>query len=148
MEFYAYLMNIGLNSERRILLGGQAKLKKIIGILVVILAIGIAVIPQLTKCPKAMMACNYTAKAELALALPVLIEGLVLIFSRQKSQIGLGLVGAALGISVILVAYVLIGVCGPTMDCSTIMKPVLLVLGLLQLLVNGWLLWDSKPSVT
>ena len=111
-----------------------------------ILAIGIAVIPQLTKCEKSMMACNYTAKAEIALAIPVFVEGLILIISRQKSQIGLALTGAALGISVILVAYVLIGVCGPMMDCSTIMKPVLLILGLLLILANGWLLWDSKPS--
>jgi peptidoglycan/LPS O-acetylase OafA/YrhL len=127
--------------------GGFIKLKRIIGILIVILAIGIAVIPQFTKCDKSMMACNYTAKAEIALAIPVFVEGLILIISGQKSQLGLAFVGAALGLSVILVAYVLIGTCGPMMDCTTIMKPVLLVLGLLLILVNGWLLWDSKSKM-
>ena len=123
-------------------------MKRVIGIIIILLAIGIAVIPQLTKCEKSMMACNYTAKAELAMAIPVFIEGLVLIISKQKSQIGLALVGATLGVSVILIAYVLIGVCGPTMDCSTVMKPVLMILGLLLILANGWLLWDSKPTTT
>jgi len=97
------------------------------------------------------MKCNYTADAEMALALPILIEGLVLVIGRKESQFGLALVGAALGISVILVAYVLIGVCSSTMmtmDCITIMKPSLLVLGLLLILANIGLLWSSMRNKT
>ena len=125
--------------------------KRIIGVIIILLAIGTWLVPQLTKCDMSTMVCNYTAKAELALAIPLAVEGLVLIFGRKESTIGLALVGAAIGVSVVLVAYVLIGVCSSTMmtmDCQTMMKPALLVFGILEILANGWLLWVSKPSTT
>ena len=126
-------------------------MKRVIGIIVILLAVCIVVIPQFTKCDNSKMACNFTAKAEIALAIPIAVEGLVLILGRKESTLGLAIVGAAMGISVILVSYVLIGACNSTMmtmDCQTIMKPVLLILGILVILVNGWLLWLSKPATT
>ncbi len=125
-------------------------MKRAIGIIVFILAVGIAVIPQLTKCPSPNMTCNYTAKAELALAIPLAIEGLVLIFGYKQSM-GLALVGIALGVSVILISQVLIGVCESiieNMDCQTIMKPSLLVFGLAVVLANIWLLLVSRSKTT
>ena len=64
----------------------------------------------------------------------------------RGAHIGMALVGAGTGISVILVAWVLIGVCTPTMmpmECYTIMKPSLLVLGLALIAVNAILLWKG-----
>jgi hypothetical protein len=97
------------------------------------------------------MTCNYTAKAELALAIPLAVEGLILVFSRKESTKGLAVVGAAIGVAVILIDYVLIGVCVSmieNMHCQTIMKPSLLLFGILEILVNGWLFLVSKPGKT
>ena len=124
-------------------------MKRVIGIIIVLLAVGIAVVPQLTKCHNSAMTCNYTAKAEIALALPLAIEGLVLLVGRKESTFGLAFVGIALGVSVILIAYVLIGVCQSmieNMDCQTIMKPSLFIFGLFVIFANVWLLWISKPA--
>jgi hypothetical protein len=97
------------------------------------------------------MTCNYTAKAEIALALPVAIEGLVLIISRKESSMALAVMGMAMGVSVVLVATVLIGVCVSmieNMNCQTIMKPSLLLFGSALILTNGLLLWNSRPGKT
>jgi hypothetical protein len=118
---------------------------RVLGILIIVVAIGIAVIPQSTKCPSSTMPCNYTAKAEMALSLPVLVEGLVLALYPRESHVGLSFVGLGLGISVILVAYALIGVCRSmgAPDCQTLMQPSLLLLGVMLILANASLLWIS-----
>jgi Domain of unknown function (DUF4418) len=123
--------------------------RTVTGIMIVLLAIGIAFIPQLTKCHASTMTCNYTAKAEMALAIPIAVEGLALIFTRKEYSFGLALVGVALGISVVLVATCLIGVCVSmieNMKCQTIMKPSLILFGSVLIIVNGWLLWNSRPK--
>jgi Domain of unknown function (DUF4418) len=125
--------------------------KRVIGVIIAFLAVCIVVIPQLTKCHNSAMICNYNVKAQIGLCLPIAVEGLVLVLGRKESTIGLALVGIALGVSVILVDYVLIGVCVSmieNMNCQTIMKPSLLVLGVLVILANVWLLWISKPNKT
>jgi Domain of unknown function (DUF4418) len=125
--------------------------KRVIGVIIIILALGTWLVPQLTKCHNSAMTCNYTAKAELALAIPLAVEGLVLVFSRKESTKGLAIVGAAVGVSVILIDYVLIGVCVSmieNMHCQTIMKPSLLLFGILEILVNGWLFLVSKSGKT
>ena len=114
-------------------------LRRILGGVIFTLAIAIAVVPQLTKCLNPGMVCNYTAKAELALALPVLIEGMVLLAGVRGPHVGLALAGAGTGISVILVAYVIIGVCAPQMmpmECYLLMKPLLLITGLALVITN------------
>ena len=124
-------------------------MKRAIGIIIFLLAVCIAVIPQLTKCPSPNMTCNYTAKAELALAIPLAVEGLILVFGYKQSSTALALVGGALGISVILISQVLIGVCESiieNMDCQTIMKPSLLVFGVAVVLANIWLLLVSRSN--
>jgi peptidoglycan/LPS O-acetylase OafA/YrhL len=117
--------------------------KRLIGVIIIILAIGVAVIPQLTKCDSSMMVCPYTVKAELALSLPIFIEGLYLLAGRKESEIGLALVGVALGIAVILVPYTLIGVDTSPMKCFTVMKPALLIIGVLLILSNLGLFWGG-----
>ena len=157
----------GSQIEERITEGVSPIVKRIIGVLVILLAIGVALIPQFTKCANAMMKCNYTAKAELGLSLPILVEGVVLVagrkgsvafqkaglkrvvlVDRKESQTVLAAVGAALGISVILVPYTLIGVCNSPMHCFTLMKPALLILGVLLILANLSLLADLRQNRT
>jgi hypothetical protein len=97
------------------------------------------------------MTCNYTAKAEIALAIPIAIEGLVLLLGRKESTLGLALVGIALGVAVVLLATVLIGVCVSmieNMNCQTIMKPSLILFGSALVIVNVVLLWNSRPAKT
>ena len=122
--------------------------RRTMGIIIVILAILVAVVPQLTKCPSDMsvMICPYTAKAELALSLPILLEGLFLIFGSGGSSMGLAVVGIGLGVSVILVPYSLIGVDRSPMHCATIMKPSLLLFGVALILANAGLLWSSAKK--
>lgn len=126
-------------------------MKKAIGVLIILLAVGIALVPQLTKCHNSAMTCNYTAKGEFALAIPILVEGIVLLFIRKESTFGLAIMGIALGVAVILLTTVLIGVCVSmieNMNCQTLMKPSLIVFGVLLIIVNGWLLLISKPGKT
>ena len=112
---------------------------------VIILAILVAVVPIFSDCHSAGrmltladgreidMKCHWTGRAELGLGLPILTVGLLMGFSRRKESLrGLGLVGIALGIVVILLPTVLIGVCGnPDMPCHAIMRAALILMGVL-----------------
>jgi hypothetical protein len=119
---------------------------KTLAILLVVLAVFISVIPQLTECQlhghfmtlqngrQVPMKCHWTARAELALGIPLLGVGTTMFFSRRKeTQRFLGIIGAILGIFVILLPTAgLIGVCeNPEMLCTTVMKPALILMGVL-----------------
>ena len=111
----------------------------------IVLALLVGVIPQFTDCQsqgKAIqlpngktvpMKCHWTARAEIAVALPLLVSGILLIFSRQReSRRNAALLSIVLGLVVILLPTVLIGVCAkPDMPCYALMKPTLLLAGTL-----------------
>ena len=111
--------------------------------LIVVLAILIGVVPQFTDCEsqgrhlvlesgrEIPMKCHWTAKSEIALALPLGIVGAVMAFSRRKeSWRNLGIASGVLGVAVLLVPTNLIGVCmNPDMICVSAMKPALLLMG-------------------
>jgi hypothetical protein len=115
-----------------------------IGIILIVAAIGIAVVPQFTDCQsqgKALtlqngktvpMKCHWTAQAALGLALPLAIVGAITTFSRRRSNAGnLGIVGVGLGSLAILLPTALIGVCAnPDMLCNSIMLPFLVLTGI------------------
>jgi hypothetical protein len=112
---------------------------------IAILAVLIAVVPMFTDCASAgrmltladgreiPMKCHWTGRAELGLGLPLLAVGLTMVASRRReTQRNLGLVGITLGIVAILLPTTLIGVCGnPDMPCNSIMKPALILMGIL-----------------
>jgi hypothetical protein len=118
---------------------------KVAAVVLVILAVLIAVVPIFTDCVSAgrmltladgrqiPMKCHWTGRAELGLGLPLLAVGLLLGFSKRKeSGRNLGLVGITLGVVAILLPTTLIGVCGnPDMPCNSIMKPALILMGIL-----------------
>jgi hypothetical protein len=134
---------------------------KIPAVLIVILAILIGTLPHFFNCQydgKALtlengrqvpMKCYWTAQASLAVAVPLLVVGLLIAFSRQKETLqALALVGAILGIMVILLPTRLIGVCQhPGASCNLVMKPALIFAGSLVIGVSLVGLVISQRSV-
>jgi hypothetical protein len=123
---------------------------KIPAVLIVILAILVGTLPYFFNCQydgKALtlengrqvpMKCYWTAQASLAVAIPLLAVGLLTAFSRQKETLrALAIVGAILGIVVILLPTRLIGVCQhPGASCNLVMKPALVFAGILVIGVS------------
>ena len=134
---------------------------KIPAVLIVILAILIGTLPHFFNCQydgKALtlengrqvpMKCYWTAQASLAVAVPLLVVGLLIAFSRQKETLrALTLVGAILGTMVILLPTRLIGVCQhPGASCNLVMKPALIFAGSLVIGVSLVGLVISQRSV-
>ena len=97
----------------------------------IVLALLIGVVPQFTDCQsqgKAIqlpnggtvpMKCHWTALAEIAVAVPLLVSGIFLFFSRQReSRRNAALMSSVLGFLVMLLPALLIGVCAkPDMVC-------------------------------
>lgn len=119
-------------------------MNKFIGIALILFALAIAIIPSFTDCEsqgkvltlangkEVQMKCHWTAQSEIAVGLPLLAVGVMLILTRRKeTQMILGVMGTVLGVvTIMLPSDVLIGVCTtPTMICHTVMKPALTVLG-------------------
>jgi hypothetical protein len=123
---------------------------RVLAILIVILAILIGVVPLFFNCQhdgKALtladgrqvpMKCYWTARASLLVAVPLLAVGLLLAFSRQReTRRALALLGAIGGILVILLPTWLIGVCQhPGASCNLVMKPALILMGILVIVAS------------
>jgi hypothetical protein len=117
---------------------------KVIAAILIILALIVGIVPQFTDClaqgreiemPNGRtmpMKCHWTRQAEVAVALPLLVVGVLMLFSRRRStQRILAAVALVLGISAILVPAYLIGTCASAeMICNLLMKPVLLFAGI------------------
>ena len=115
---------------------------KVVGVLIVVLAIVIGVVPAFTDCEsqgkmitlangkQISMKCHWTGRSELALALPLSAVGIVMVARRKKETgIGLGALGGILGLGVMALPTALIGVCSGDMPCRLVMKPTLLLSG-------------------
>jgi hypothetical protein len=118
---------------------------KTIGSFLVIMALVVGAVPLFTDCSaqgKAMtlangrtipMICHWTAEAEIALAVPLLVVGGFMAFNRRRETLrALSILGIVLGVFVILLPTNLIGVCmGAEMLCNMVMKPTLVLAGAL-----------------
>jgi hypothetical protein len=116
---------------------------KVLSVIIIVLAILISVLPQLTDCQSqgrqltlsngqtVPMKCHWTAVAELVLGIPLAILGIELFLSRYKeTRMALGILGATLGLLIILIPTTLIGVCMMSeMLCNSVMKPALILAG-------------------
>ena len=123
---------------------------KVIAALLIVLSLLIGIVPQFTDCQaqgreltlangrNIPMKCHWTARAELGTALPILGVGVLLFAAKRKETLrALGVVGALLGILVILLPTVLIGVCGsPDMICNAFMDPFLVLSGSLVIVLS------------
>ncbi len=120
---------------------------KVIGAIIVILALVVGIVPQFTDClsqGKAMelpsgytvpMKCHWTRQAEVAIAIPLGLAGILTITSRRRQALRpLLVLVVALGLGAILLPAYLIGVCASEdMICSMLMKPTLLLAGVLTM---------------
>jgi len=115
---------------------------KVLGAIILVLAIVVATVPQFTNCQyqgkeltlstgkTVPMKCLWTARGEFALAVPLFSVGAMMTFSRRKeSYRNLAVLGMILGVFILLLPTSLIGVCSSTMPCNTLMKPAMLVSG-------------------
>jgi hypothetical protein len=129
-------------------------MNKFLGLLLVGLALVVGVVPVLTDCwahGRALttttgmtipMRCHWTALAEIGLAVPLGLVGLMsLTRAGQPARRPLAVLGLALGALVILFPLVIIGVCAnAAMPCNLIEKPALLLAGGLALAASLGLL--------
>jgi hypothetical protein len=123
---------------------------KIMAVVIMILALVVALVPAFTNCSyngrvltlqngkTVAMKCTWSAKAELALGIPLLGVGVLMLLGRRKETIrSMSVMGAVLGVLVILIPTSLIGVCASAdMDCNAILKPTMIVSGILLILVS------------
>jgi hypothetical protein len=120
-------------------------MNKAMGILLIVLALVIAIVPVFTDClangrslttadgRSVPMKCHWTAIAEIGLAVPLALIGLFNLTSKRKETFStLNVIGVALGALVVLFPTVLIGVCANAMmPCNMIEKPTLMLSGIL-----------------
>ncbi|HSA99064.1 MAG TPA: DUF4418 family protein [Anaerolineales bacterium] len=120
-------------------------MNKTMGVLIIVLALAIALVPIFTDClangrslktadgRSVPMKCHWTAIAEIGLAVPLALVGVFNLTSKRKETFStLNLMGIALGALVILFPTVLIGVCAnAAMPCNMIEKPTLILSGIL-----------------
>jgi len=131
---------------------------KLNAVLLVLLALVISVVPFFTDCSSQgrvltlqngrtiPMKCHWTGRAELALAIPLAVVAVMLALSnRKETRRALAIVGASLGVAVILLPLVFIGVCSSAeMACKMIMEPVLILAGVVAIAISGWTWFQSR----
>ena len=133
-------------------------MKKVMGGLIVFLALVIAIVPAFTDClsqgraittqdgKSVPMKCHWTGIAEIGVAIPLAMIGL-LSFRKQRKEStrSLAAVGFACGALALLFPTYLIGVCAmPTMICNMIMRPTLVLSGILIMAASVVLYINSR----
>ncbi len=136
-------------------------MNKILGIILIILALAIIIVPAFTDCQSQgksitltngktiPMKCHWSGVAEIVAGVPLALVGILLCFTRKKlGLLILSILGVVLGIFVILIPTSMIGVCTSGMICETVMKPFLTIAGGLAIIVSlcGFLLMRRAES--
>jgi hypothetical protein len=118
---------------------------KVAALGLIALALVVGVVPQFTDCASQgrnlttttgmiiPMKCHWTAMAEAALGIALGALGLVMLRTRmEETKRKLNMLGVVLGALVALVPTYIIGVCAnASMICNSLMKPTLVMSGLL-----------------
>ncbi len=121
---------------------------KVLGVGLIAIAIALAIVPKFTDCQShgnmitlrdatgkatgtTSMKCHWTGVAELGVAIPLGMVGIMMAFARKKETARyLGITGIALAAVAIALPNGMIGVCKSSMmTCVSTMKPALTVLG-------------------
>ena len=123
---------------------------KVLGIALLVVAIRAGVIPMLNNCTaeglfittqdgrQIDMKCYWTARAALATAVLLGAVGLLIAMSRRKeTRRDLGVLGILLGMVIALLPTELIGVCAMDKTCLNVMKPSLILLGVIAALISA-----------
>lgn len=133
---------------------------KIIGAVLIVLALVVAIVPMFTDCQSQgraivlengktiPMKCHWSGVAELVVAVPLFVLGVMDIINRNPLVFRyLSILGIVLGIFIILIPTNLIGVCiSPEMLCSSVMRPILILAGILVVVANLAGVWISFKS--
>jgi len=133
-------------------------LNKILGLSIVVFALVAGILPAFTDCLSqgkqlttttgklVPMKCHWTAIAELGVAVPLGLAGIFTMFSKRKeTRLAVSALGIVLGALVILFPTYLIGVCAnPDMKCNYIMKPGLIITGILSIAAFVVILVNSR----
>jgi len=136
-------------------------MNKTMGVLMIVLALVIAIVPLFTDClangralttadgRSVPMKCHWTALAEIGLALPLVLVGVFNFTSKRKETFrSLNLVSLALGALVIAFPTFLIGVCAnASMPCNMIEKPLLILSGILVMGASLFTLVTSRNFI-
>jgi hypothetical protein len=123
---------------------------KFTGLIAIVVALVVGIVPQFTDCQSQgraitlangttiPMKCHWSAQAELVAAVPIGLVGILMVSSKKKeSGRILAVLGIALGILAILIPTMLIGVCAAMgMSCNMIMRPVLILSGVLVIVAS------------
>ena len=116
---------------------------RVLGALLLVTALLAGIVPQFSDCQSqgreltladgrnVPMKCHWTARSEIAMAIPVLASGLLVLVSKRRETLrNVGILGGVSGVGVVLLPRTLIGVCGnPDMICHSIMLPFLTLVG-------------------
>lgn len=138
---------------------------KIIAAILILLAFVVGIVPHYTDCASqgraielpngktVAMKCHWTGEAELALAAPLVLLGVLEFINNQRRDvlIAMSILGIAVGIFVVLLPTALIGVCAnPDMLCNSVMRPTLIFSGVLVagLSIVGLVLAIRMPQST
>jgi hypothetical protein len=137
------------------------KMNITMGILLIVLALVIGIVPLFTDClahgrtlttdtgMSIPMKCHWTALAEIGVAVPLALIGLFNITSRRKETLRtINVLGLALGVMTILFPTVLIGVCkNPDMPCRMIELPTLILSGILVIVASLVAIVSSRSFI-
>lgn len=133
---------------------------KATAVIMIVLALLIGIVPQFSDCAaegrsltlengrQIPMKCHWTARAEMAVAAPLLATGGLLAFAKRKeTKLFLSALGAVLGVFVILLPTALVGVCAnPEMICNSFMLPFLVLTGSLVVALNLYVIVAAVRS--
>ena len=135
---------------------------KIIASVLIVLSLVAAIAPQFLDCQSqgksltlqngktVPMKCHWTAISMIAVGGPLFLLGGLLFFSKRKeTQRTLSALGSVSGAFMVAMPTFLIGVCAnPDMLCNSVMKPTLILTGILAIIAGGGgvlLAWRDEP---
>jgi hypothetical protein len=136
-------------------------MNKTMGILMIVLALVIAIVPIFTDClangktlttadgRSVPMKCHWTAIAEIGMAIPLALVGIFNFTSKRRETFRtLNLIGLAIGALVISFPTFLIGVCAnKMMPCNMIELPTLIMSGIMIMAASLVALYSTRNFI-
>jgi hypothetical protein len=95
------------------------------------------------------MPCGWTARAEVGIGALVVVAGILLAIAKSdESKMMIGIFGAVLGLLAILFPVAITKMCAlPDHPCNLMTKPMLIILGLIVIIVSGWVIYTSRNEM-